>query len=217
MSRKSVSCMQAWIYKNSFDSFDRLKAVVFLLALAPMAYGVWGMVEQQLGANPAEYLIRATGDWSLRFLCLTLAITPLRIQCGWPRLARFRRMMGLFVYAYAVLHVLCYVWFDMGWDWGDIGTDVLKRPFILVGAVAWLGLSALALTSPHRVTRWMGAKRWQALHKSVYAIAGLVILHFFWMRSAKNDWAEVALYATVLAGLLGWRVWHARRICAPRQ
>jgi methionine sulfoxide reductase heme-binding subunit len=185
--------------------------MVFVLALAPLMALIWGAVQQQLGANPAEYLIRATGDWSLRLLCVTLAITPLRVQFGWAGLARFRRMLGLLVYAYAVLHFLCYAWFDMGWDGADISADLIKRPFILVGFVGWCGLSVLALTSWSRLIRWLGGKRWQALHKTIYAIAGLALLHFFWMRSGKNDTAEVAVYAVIVGGLLGWRVWHAAK------
>ncbi len=182
------------------------KPLVFLLALLPFAWLFYGALTNNLGANPAEYLIRACGDWTLRFLCLTLAITPLRVITGMAALARFRRMLGLFVYFYVVLHLLSYSWFDMGFDVGDIVKDIIKRPFILVGFAGFLLLTPLALTSFNRAVKAMGAKRWQMLHKLVYVIAGLGLLHFFWMRSGKNDFAEVAIYAVILAALLGWRV-----------
>ncbi|HYW56291.1 MAG TPA: protein-methionine-sulfoxide reductase heme-binding subunit MsrQ [Polaromonas sp.] len=182
------------------------KPVLFVLALLPFAWLFYGALTNNLGANPAEYLIRACGDWTLRFLCLTLAITPLRVLTGVSALARFRRMLGLFVYFYVVLHLLSYSWFDMSFDLGDIVKDIIKRPFILVGFAGFLLLTPLALTSFNLAVKAMGAKRWQMLHKLVYVIAGLGLLHFFWMRSGKNDFAEVAIYAVILAVLLGWRV-----------
>lgn len=187
------------------------KPVVFVASLLPFAWLLYGAFTNNLGANPAEYLIRSTGDWTLRFLCITLAVTPLRVVTGTPPLARFRRMLGLFVYFYVVLHLLSYSWFDMGFDVGDIIKDIIKRPFILVGFAAFLLLTPLAATSFNRAIKALGAKRWQTLHKLVYVIAGLGILHFFWMRSGKNDYAEVAIYAAILAVLLGWRfVRHLR-------
>ena len=182
------------------------KPILFLLALLPFSWLLYGAATNQLGANPAEHLIRATGDWTLRFFCLTLAITPLRVITGTAALARFRRIVGLFVYFYAVLHLLSYSWFDMGFDVADIVKDIIKRPFILVGFSGFLLLTPLAATSFNRVVKAMGAKRWQMLHKLVYLIAGLALLHFFWMRSGKNDFAEVAVYAVILGLLLGWRV-----------
>jgi methionine sulfoxide reductase heme-binding subunit len=185
------------------------KPLVFLLALMPFGWLLYGAIKNNLGANPAEYLSRATGDWTLRFLCITLAVTPLRAVTGTPALARFRRMLGLFVYFYAVLHFLAYSWFDMGFDPADIAKDIAKRPFILVGFSAFVLLTPLAATSFNRAVKALGAARWQALHKLVYAIAGLGILHFFWMRAGKNNFADVAVYAAIIAGLLGWRVLRA--------
>jgi sulfoxide reductase heme-binding subunit YedZ len=181
------------------------KPVLFVLALLPFCWLMYGAFANQLGANPAEYLVRATGDWTLRFLCLVLAVTPLRVISRTPALARFRRMLGLFVYFYAVLHLLCYSGFDMAFDLADIGRDIAKRPFILVGFTAFLLLTPLAATSFNRAIRSLGAVRWKALHKAVYAIAALAILHFFWMRAGKNNFGEVAIYAVSLSGLLGWR------------
>lgn len=182
------------------------KPLVFALCLLPFAQLLYGAVFDTLGANPAEALIRATGDWTLRFLCVVLAVTPARIVLGLPALARFRRMLGLFVFFYAVLHLLCYSVFDQGLDFAEIWRDIVERPFILVGMLAFALLTALAVTSPHRVLRWMGARRWQWLHRSVYAVAGLAILHFFWMRAGKNNFNEVFVYAAILALLLGWRL-----------
>ncbi|MES2999127.1 MAG: protein-methionine-sulfoxide reductase heme-binding subunit MsrQ [Pseudomonadota bacterium] len=182
------------------------KALLFAVCLLPLAWLVYAIITNNLGANPQEYLIRSTGDWTLRFLCLTLAVTPLRVIASTPALARFRRMLGLFVYFYAVLHLLSYSWFDMGFDVADIAKDIAKRPFILLGFSAFLLLTPLAATSFNRAVKRLGGKRWQTLHKLVYAVAGLAILHFFWMRAAKNNFAEVAVYAAILAVLLGWRL-----------
>lgn len=189
------------------------KPLLGLLALLPLASLVWGAVANTLGANPAEALIRGTGDWTLRFLCLTLAITPLRHTTGWHALARFRRGLGLFTFFYGVLHFLCYAWLDMGLDLGAIVRDIPKRPFVLVGTAALLLMLPLAATSFNRAIQALGAQRWQALHRLVYGTAFLGLLHFFWMRSAKNNFAEVVVYAAVLGLLLGWRVvrWWRRR------
>ena len=185
------------------------KPVLFVVALLPFGWLVYGVATDQLGANPAEYLIRATGDWTLRFLCVVLAVTPLRVISKTPALARFRRMLGLFTYAYVVLHLLSYSWFDMGFDVADIARDIAKRPFILVGFSGFVLLTPLAATSFNRAIKALGAKRWKWLHKAVYLIAGLGLLHFFWMRAGKHNFAEVAVYAAIILLLLGWRVWQA--------
>ena len=182
------------------------KPVVFLLCLLPFIWLFYGAFTNNLGANPAEHLIRATGDWTLRFLCIVLAVTPLRVLSSTPQLARFRRMLGLFVYFYVVLHLLSYSWFDMGFDIPDIAKDIAKRPFILVGFSAFVLLTPLAVTSFNRAIKALGARRWQLLHKLVYLIAGLGLLHFFWMRAGKNNFTEVFVYAAIIAVLLGWRV-----------
>ncbi len=182
------------------------KPVVFLLCLLPFIWLFYGAFTNNLGANPAEHLIRATGDWTLRFLCIVLAVTPLRVVTSTPQLARFRRMLRLFVYFYVVLHLLSYSWFDMGFDIPDIAKDIAKRPFILVGFSAFVLLTPLAATSFNRAIKALGGKRWQMLHKLVYLIAGLGLLHFFWMRAGKNDFTEVFVYAAIIAVLLGWRV-----------
>jgi sulfoxide reductase heme-binding subunit YedZ len=185
------------------------KPWVFLAALGPLAWLVWGAATDGLGANPAEALIRGTGDWTLRMLCLTLTVTPLRHWTGWHALARLRRMLGLFSAFYALLHFVSYAWLDMGLEVGDILLDIAKRPFILVGSAALLLMLPLVATSVDRAVRVLGGRRWRALHRSVHAIALLGLLHFFWMRAGKNDFDEVAVYALVLALLLGWRLWKA--------
>ncbi|WP_300712663.1 protein-methionine-sulfoxide reductase heme-binding subunit MsrQ [Limnohabitans sp.] len=191
--------------------------LLLCVGLMPLLHLVWLTGQDGLGANPAEYLIRATGDWTLRGLCLGLAITPVRVQWGWPELARFRRLLGLLTYLYACLHLICYVLFDMGLDLQEIALDVLKRPFIGVGLCAWLLLSAMAATSFNRAVRWLGGVRWRALHRVVYAVAVLAVLHFWWMRAAKSNFNEVLVYALVLAALLVWRLqraWPKRRPAA---
>lgn len=185
--------------------------LLWLAGLMPFVWLVAQTLQDQLGANPAEYLLRATGDWTLRSLCLVLAVTPLRVLSGWPEWARFRRILGLLTYFYAVLHLSCYAMFDMGLDMGDILADIPKRTFILLGFAAWVLMTAMALTSFNKAIRWMGAARWQKLHRSVYAVAVLVILHFWWMRAGKNNFDEVIVYAAVLGTLLGWRVWNRYR------
>ncbi|KQM71301.1 sulfite oxidase heme-binding subunit YedZ [Xylophilus sp. Leaf220] len=193
------------------------KPVVFLLCLLPFAWLAYGAFADTLGANPAEALIRATGDWTLRFICIVLAVTPLRVISKWNGLARYRRMLGLFAYFYVVVHLLCYSWFDMGFDVPEIAKDIAKRPFILVGFAAFLLLTPLAATSFNRAIKALGSKRWQALHKLIYLIAGLGLLHFFWMRAGKNNFNEVFVYAAIIAVLLGFRVVQALRKRAARQ
>ena len=184
------------------------KPLLWLFCMLPMLWLFYAAATDQLGANPAEALSRSTGELTLRFLCLVLAISPLRVVLGLSALARFRRMLGLFVYAYVCLHLLSYAWFDMGFDPMDMARDIAKRPFILVGFIAFLLLTPLALTSFNRAIKAMGARRWQQLHRAVYLVAGLAILHVFWMRAGKNDFGEVLLYAVILGALLAWRLWR---------
>lgn len=187
------------------------KPLLFAVALLPFAWLVVGVVlttlgRDVLGANPAESLIRTSGDWTLRFLCITLAVTPLRQIIKQPTLLRFRRMLGLFTFFYGCVHFLCYSWLDMSFALDDIVRDIAKRPFILVGTSALLLMTPLAFTSFNRAIKTLGVARWQALHRAVYAVVLLGLLHFFWMRAAKSNFAEVAVYAVIVAFLLGWRV-----------
>lgn len=196
----SRSGMQSWLLR------PWVKPVLFIACLLPLLFLLWAAAHNELGPNPAERLIRRTGDWSLRFLCLTLAVTPLRQLTGWAVLARWRRMLGLYSFFYVCLHFFSYAWLDMGLDVAHIAKDIGKRPFILVGVAAWLSLMPLAATSFNRAIKAMGAKRWQALHRAVYLIAGLALLHFYWMRAAKHNFAEVKVYALIVAVLLAWRL-----------
>jgi sulfoxide reductase heme-binding subunit YedZ len=185
------------------------KPLLVLLLALPAAWLIYAAFNDLLGANPAEALTRQTGDWTLRGLCVVLAITPLREITGTPALLRFRRTLGVSTFIYACLHMLCYAWFDQGLAFDDIWRDILKRPFIWLGFGGLLAMLPLALTSFNAAIRWMGVKRWQTLHRLVYATAVLAVLHFFWMRAGKNDFAEVGVYAAILGSLLAWRVWKA--------
>jgi len=185
-----------------------------LLALAlalPMAWLAYAAFNDLLGANPAEALSRSTGDWTLRGVCLVLAVTPLRVLLQAPGLLRLRRTIGVATFVYACLHLLCYAWFDQGLALSEIWRDVLKRPFIWLGMSAWLLMLPLALTSNNRAVKALGGRRWQRLHRVVYVSALLSVLHFFWMRAGKNNFAEVWVYAALLAVLMAWRVWWWRK------
>jgi sulfoxide reductase heme-binding subunit YedZ len=184
------------------------KPLLWLLLCLPLAGLIWGGFHDALGANPAETLIRRLGDWTLRGLCLTLAITPLRQLSGWNGLIRFRRAIGVATFGYATLHWLAYAWLDQGLDVDALLKDIAKRPFILVGTAAWLALLPLAATSFNAAIRAMGGKAWRDLHKLVYVIGPVALLHFFWMKAGKHDFGEVTLYGLVVAALLGWRVWR---------
>lgn len=184
------------------------KVLVFVAALLPAVYLVMATVLDKLGSNPAEALIRSTGDWTLRFLCISLAVTPLRVIAATPALARFRRMLGLYCFFYALLHAICYAGLDMGLDLADIATDIGKRPFILVGFSAFCVLVPLAATSWNGAQRYLGGRRWQVLHRGVYLVALLAITHFMWMRAGKNNFTEVWCYAVILGLLLGFRLRH---------
>ncbi|HLU77632.1 MAG TPA: protein-methionine-sulfoxide reductase heme-binding subunit MsrQ [Burkholderiales bacterium] len=188
-----------------------VKAVVFVVALLPalqLAYqALWDV--EALGANPAETLTRSLGDWTLRLLLLTLAVTPVRKLLGWPWLARVRRMLGLYVFFYALLHFTSYAAFDQVFDFGEILRDIAERPFITVGVAALLLLMPLAATSTNGMVRRLGGANWVALHRLVYVIAVLGVVHFWMM--VKRDVTEPAIYAFILAVLLGYRVWEAQR------
>ena len=187
------------------------KPLVWLLCALPLAWLFVRAATDQLGANPAEALIHVTGLWTIRWLWLTLAISPLRDVFGLPGLLRHRRALGVTAFIYGLLHFLAYAWLDKGLVLDDIVRDVLKRNFILVGLLALILMTPLALTSFNRAIKALGGKRWQALHRLVYAVALLGLLHFYWKKSGKNDVAEVLVYAVILAALLGWRLWRRRQ------
>lgn len=190
------------------------KPLVFMLMLLPLAWLVFGAATERLGANPAEALIRGLGDWTLRALILTLAVTPLRRLSGLVALARLRRMLGLFTFFYASLHLLAYGWLDMALVPGDIARDIVKRPFILVGMLAFVLMLPLAATSFDAAVRRLGGARWRLLHRAVYAIALLGLLHFFWMRAGKNDFGEWTVHAVLVLVLLALRLPVLRGVTA---
>ncbi len=193
-----------------------LKVFLFVLALLPLAYLIAGafFFPEWLGANPAEYITRSVGDWTLRLLLLTLAVTPLRRITGLTGLLRLRRMLGLYTFFYALLHLSAYVSFDHVFDVAEILKDIVKRPFITVGFTCLVLLIPLAVTSTNAMVRRLGAKRWQSLHRLVYLIAPLAVLHFWWM--VKRDLTEPIVYALLLALLLGYRLYFRVRGSGPR-
>jgi methionine sulfoxide reductase heme-binding subunit len=181
------------------------KVVVFLFGLYPLTRIVLLGFTGGLGANPIEFITRSTGLWTLVFLCITLAVTPARRMTGVNALVRFRRMIGLFAFFYVVLHFTTYVWFDKWFDVFAILKDIAKRPFILVGFSAFLLLIPLAVTSPKAMVRKLG-RRWQTLHKLIYPIAMLGVLHFWWVKSGKHDLLLPKIYGAIVIVLLGWRL-----------
>jgi sulfoxide reductase heme-binding subunit YedZ len=179
-----------------------IKAAVFLAALIPVARLVLAGFADRLGANPIEFITRNTGDWTLYFLCMTLAVTPLRRLSKWNWLIRLRRMLGLFAFFYACLHFMTFLWFDHFFDIAEMLKDVVKRPFITVGFIAFVLLIPLAVTSTNAMVKRLGGKRWLWLHRLIYPIAMLGILHFWWMKAGKNDFAQPLLFGAVVAVLL---------------
>lgn len=182
-----------------------IKAALFALCLVPLALLAWRAYTDNLGANPIEAITRGTGDWTLRFLLITLAVTPLRRLTGAHWLLRLRRMLGLFAFFYAALHFTTYFWLDQFFDLQAIAKDILKRPFITVGFAAFVLLIPLAATSNNAAIRRLGGRKWQSLHRSVYAIAILGVVHYWWL--VKKDISEPLLYASILGILLGLRAW----------
>jgi sulfoxide reductase heme-binding subunit YedZ len=186
-----------------------VKPTLFVLALMPLAFLVYRALNNDLGANPIETINRYTGDWVLRFLLVTLAVTPLRRLFGWNALLRYRRMLGLFAFFYACLHFLSYAWLDQYFVLADIIKDVAKRPYITVGFGCLLMLIPLAATSTNAMIRRLGARRWQALHRLVYFVGVGGVVHYLWL--VKSDLREPLIYGAILAALLGFRLWHRVR------
>jgi sulfoxide reductase heme-binding subunit YedZ len=178
-----------------------LKGAVFALALVPLLRMVYLTVTDQL-VDPLEFITRGTGDWTLYFLCITLAVTPLRKLSGWNWLIKLRRMLGLYTFFYGLLHFTTFLWFDHFFDVQAMWKDVLKRPFITVGFIAFVLLIPLALTSTNGMIKRLGGKRWQWLHRLIYVIAPLAILHFWWMKAGKHNFTQPIIFGTVLGVLL---------------
>jgi methionine sulfoxide reductase heme-binding subunit len=184
-----------------------LKGALFVAALLPLARLIAAGADLVggLGANPVEFITRSTGTWTLVFVCIVLAMTPLRQVTGWAWPIRIRRMLGLFAFFYAVLHLTTYVWLDQWFDLGAMLRDIIQRPFVTSGAVGFLLMVPLALTSTDAMVRRLG-RRWLTLHRLVYAVAIAGVLHFWWHKAGKNDVGEPMVYAAIVAVLLGWRV-----------
>jgi sulfoxide reductase heme-binding subunit YedZ len=201
MSLKSLSATQIrW-----------LKIGLFVLGLLPFVRLVVAVFVDQLGANPVEFITRNTGDWTLYLLCLTLAMTPLRKLTGWNWLIKLRRMAGLFAFFYITLHFITFLWFDHAFDVVAMFKDVVKRPFITVGFAAFILLIPLAVTSTNAMVKRLGGKRWQWLHRLIYVIVPLGVLHFWWMKAAKNNLFQPLLFAILVLMLLGMRIVWRRR------
>lgn len=189
----------AWIWR-----------AVWAACLLPLMLLVAGGLRDALGANPIEHITRATGDWTLRLLLLTLAVTPLRQLTGWHWLVRLRRTLGLYAFFYGSLHLGTYVWLDQFFDWPGIVADIVKRPFVTLGFAAFVLMLPLAITSTNGMIRRLGGRSWQRLHRAVYAVGVLGVAHYWWL--VKKDLTEPIAYACMLATLFALRLWHGRRM-----
>jgi sulfoxide reductase heme-binding subunit YedZ len=180
------------------------KPLVFLLCLIPLGLLGWRALHGDLTANPIEFITHATGDWTLRFLIITLCVSPLRKIFRLPELIRFRRMLGLFAFFYACLHFTTYIWLDKFFDFSEMWKDIAKRKFITVGFAAFLLLIPLALTSTAAAIRWLGGKRWQLLHRLIYFSAAFGVIHYYWL--VKSAVLKPLAYGAIVAALLLWRL-----------
>lgn len=195
------------MFNPTQKQFKWIKASLFVLAVLPFIRLVVFTFLDRLGANPVEFITRNTGDWTLYLMCITLAITPLRRLSSWTWLVKLRRMAGLYGFFYAALHFTTFLWFDHAFDVAAMLADVFKRPFILVGFTAFVLLIPLALTSTNAMIKRVGAKNWQRLHRAVYLIASLGILHYWWMKAGKNDFQQPLLFGVIVGALLLIRVY----------
>jgi len=194
-----------------------LKPALFILALVPLGLLVYGVLTETLSANPLDDITDETGTWTLRFIVITLSITPLRRITGWNQLLQLRRMFGLYAFFYGSLHFFTYLYFDKFFEWSEILVDIPKRPFILLGFTAFSLMIPLAATSTDRITKWMGGKRWQILHRLIYATAICGVIHYLWL--VKADTQRPLTYGAIVAVLLLYRVWvwASQRFAKQRQ
>jgi sulfoxide reductase heme-binding subunit YedZ len=202
-------------FTPSARQVSAIKAVIFALGLIPVSKMAYLTISGQL-VEPLEHITRGTGDWVLYFLCITLAVTPLRKFTGWNWLIKLRREIGLFAFFYACLHFMTFLWFDHFFDVAEMWKDVVKRPFITVGFITFVLLIPLAVTSTNGMIKRLGGKRWQWLHRLIYIIAPLGILHFWWMKAGKHDFQQPIIFGTVVAVLLGLRIYWKLAKPAPR-
>ena len=189
------------------QAIDRSKPLLFVVGLYPLLRWFYLGWQDNLTVNPTEFLTRSSGIWTLVCLIATLRVSPLRHWLGVPALIRLRRMFGLFAFFYATLHTLAWAWWEQNLVLGDMVMDVWKRPFVTVGMAAFLVMLAMALTSNQRAMRRLG-QWWKVLHRWVYLVAVLSIVHFWLHKAGKNDFYEVTVYGVIVALLLGWRLWH---------
>jgi methionine sulfoxide reductase heme-binding subunit len=189
---------------NSFLSGKWTKFLVVLLCLVPFEVLLWRILQSDLGPDPVKFVEHTTGDWTLRFLVITLSITPARKILRMPQLIRYRRMLGLFAFFYACLHIMAYVGIDKYFMWGQIWPDLHKRPFIIAGFTAFVLLVPLALTSTAASIRWLGGKRWRMLHRLIYLSATAGVIHYYWQ--VKSDERTPLTYAAIIGLLFAWRI-----------
>jgi methionine sulfoxide reductase heme-binding subunit len=205
----------SWWKCPSPRAVTAIKCALFVLLLVPFVRLIVLAINNELGANPVEFVTRSTGWWTQFLICITLCVTPLRRIAGLPWLLKLRRMLGLFAFFYVALHLTTYLWLDQFFDLASILKDIVKRPFITVGFAAFVLLVPMALTSFNAAIRWMGAAHWQRLHSAIYVIVLLGVLHFWWHKAGKNDFFEPALFALAAAVLLGYRIWVRIRSSKP--
>lgn len=212
-----LSSIQAWTSNaitnkgsgNSWVGITHIKVVLFLICLYPLAAMVWGFFSGQLGANPIEAVTRNSGLWGLRFLLITLCVTPLRWLTGVNQLIRFRRMLGLFAFFYASVHMLLYLGLDQFFDWSEIWRDIVKRPFITVGFINFVALLPLVVTSTNKMVKRLGGRRWKQLHKLTYFVAMAACVHYLML--VKADIRQPVIYIVILAFLLASRLINTYR------
>lgn len=190
--------------------FAYIKSGIFIVCLFPLLFLIVGLLTNQLGANPIETLTRTSGDWALRFLLITLTMTPLRWLTNWSEWIRLRRMFGLYAFFYACLHMLLYLGLDQFFDISEIVRDIIKRPFITIGFFSFLCLLPLAVTSTNKMMKRLGGKRWKSLHRLTYLVAGASCLHFLML--VKADIREPVIYICVLAVLFAFRLMRNRKM-----
>jgi sulfoxide reductase heme-binding subunit YedZ len=217
MVTKLLSSIQAWTSNaitntssgESRISVSYIKVLVFLICLYPLVSMVWGFFSGQLGANPIEAVTRNSGLWGLRFLLITLCVTPLRWLTGINQLVRFRRMLGLFAFFYATVHMLLYLGLDQFFDWSEIWRDIIKRPFITVGFINFVALLPLAFTSTNKMVKRLGGRRWKQVHKLSYFVAMAACVHYLML--IKADIRQPLIYILILAVLLSVRLVYSYR------
>ncbi len=197
---------RSMLMQQKFSTRGLIKPATFILCALPLIVAIYAVSQDQLGANPVEGLLLLTGEWGLRFLLITLAVTPLQFMFKWLWVAKLRRMLGLFAFFYAVMHMLIWLVLDQGLDWSSVLNEIFEKKYIAVGVIALLGLLPLALTSNRWAIRKLG-KKWKPLHRLVYPLTLLVVVHFLWQVRA-NDIIEPVMYLAVLMGLLCWRFYR---------